>query len=75
MDRSVTAIDKLPIYIVPTQSRKPIIKPEMTVEKDQVEALNDIASELLFGLVFLIVKGNAQTLINIIPIPQSKNEN
>ena len=57
------------------QSRKPIIKPEMTVEKDQVEALNDIASELLFGLVFLIMKGNAQTLINIIPIPQSKNEN
>ncbi len=47
----------------------------MTVEKDQVEALNDKASELLFGLVFLIMKGNEQTLTNIIPIPHSKKEN
>mgnify|MGYP001430277288 CR=1 FL=1 len=52
-----------------------IMRPETIVERLHVAAIKDSASVLLFEFVFLMTKGNEQTLINIIPKPHSKKEN
>ena len=57
------------------QSNVLMIKPENIVDKDQVEALKDKASELLSWFVCLIINGNEQTLISIIPMPHVKKDN
>ena len=57
------------------QSNVLMIRPENIVDKDQVEALKDKASELLLWFVCLIINGNEQTLISIIPMPHVKKDN
>ena len=57
------------------QSNVLMIRPENIVDKDQVEALKDKASELLFWFVCLIINGNEQTLISIIPMPHARKDN
>ena len=57
------------------QSNVLMIRPENIVDKDQVEALKDKASELLLWFVCLIMNGNEQTLISIIPMPHVKKDN
>ena len=57
------------------QSNVLMIKPENIVDRDQVEALKDKASELLLWFVCLIINGNEQTLISIIPMPHVKKDN
>jgi hypothetical protein len=52
-----------------------MIKPEIIVDRLHVAAINESASVLLFELELLIINGNEQTLINIIPKPHSKKEN
>tara|TARA_B100000029_G_C16891028_1_gene710350 strand:- start:48 stop:524 length:477 start_codon:yes stop_codon:yes gene_type:complete len=57
-----------------TQSNPLIIKPENMVDNDHVDAINDKASVLFPESVFLIINGNEQTLIKVIPNPQARKD-
>ncbi len=60
--------------IIDIQSSPLIIKPDIIVDKDHVDALSDKASVLLSEFVFLIMKGSEQTLMSIIPNPHARND-